>query len=875
MRTTTLTILALGLVLSACRREPDDVDGDGVSALDDCNDEDSAVYPGADELCNGIDDDCSGDVDEGTIDGITFFADFDSDGSGNADVTVSACDAPAGYVAESGDCDDADAARHPGATEDDCADPVDYNCDGSSGYADADVDGFAACEDCDDTDAYISPFGTEVCDGVDNDCDGTADTGAVNATMWYADTDADGFGDMASAQEACDQPENHVGDSSDCDDTSDSVHPGADEVCNTADDNCNDVVDESATDAVTYYADIDGDGEGGTDGISLDACAAPAGFVANADDCNDLWDAQNSGTVWYEDFDADGYGDPTVALTQCAEPTGYVMDDTDCDDVDADINPQTWWFDDFDGDSYGDPDLDFAQQSCLQPSGYVANWDDCNDLEAAANWAEPEVCDGIDNDCDGVTDPPMVYEEFLTPPTAWSINGDAYHQVDPWSGSGWLTLTDAAADQAGSFFYDTPVSSSAFYTAFAFDISGGSEADGMTFAILNGTDSSVVGNGGGGLGCEGLDAVCIGIDTLSNDRLRMFHGSDAATAIEDVDLGKIWNAGPHRMDVVWDDGDYQIFFNSQLVAEGVWDQSTYPLDSEVYLGFTAGTGTQDQSHALAVAYLACDGSGIDEDEDGYGLPDDCDDNNPVVTPDAFDTLGDGVDLNCDGADGMDADGDGWANATSGGIDCDDSDPSSFPGDGVCPLFESCLDLLTDDPSLTDGFYTVFPGGVPLSTYCNMSGGGWTAVDSEDPDDGIDTAWSNTQSTSCGQWGTIMGGYGLWGNNVPWVQKTVDLSGIPHTEVNAEAEFIKIDSWDNHQFYVNIDGSRVWTSANILYTEGTQQCGSGSASWNEEAYVGGGALAHTADSVVVRFGSTIDQGATDESWGINESVVWVR
>ena len=152
-----------------------DVDGDGVTAEYDCDDGDAAVYPDAEELCDGIDNNCDGAVDEGLLG--TFYVDADGDGYGGESDTVEACAAPKGYAASADDCDDSDPAFHPGATEDDCSDPNDYNCDGSVAYADVDADGFAACEDCDDTDAAVHPEAAEVCNGLDENCDGAGDEG--------------------------------------------------------------------------------------------------------------------------------------------------------------------------------------------------------------------------------------------------------------------------------------------------------------------------------------------------------------------------------------------------------------------------------------------------------------------------------------------------------------------------------------------------------------------------------------------------------------------------------------------------------------------------------------------------------------------------
>lgn len=95
----------------------------------DCNDADAAINPGAAEICNGLDENCNGDVDEGlTFE--TWYADADGDSYGDADMWVSTCDgAPAGYIADNTDCNDADAAVNPSATEI-CGNGIDDNCDG-------------------------------------------------------------------------------------------------------------------------------------------------------------------------------------------------------------------------------------------------------------------------------------------------------------------------------------------------------------------------------------------------------------------------------------------------------------------------------------------------------------------------------------------------------------------------------------------------------------------------------------------------------------------------------------------------------------------------------------------------------------------------
>ncbi len=307
----------------------------------DCDDGDATVHPGVSEICDGIDNDCDGDVDEDAEDGDIWYADGDGDGYGDATSTTSACSRPAGHVADASDCDDAHGAINPGATE--LCDGIDNDCDGDvdggavdqgTWYADNDGDGFGdpaipcqACaqpsdhvandDDCDDGDPGTHPRATELCDGVDNDCDGAVDGDAVDQGTWYADNDGDGFGDPATPSQACEQPSGQVVDATDCDDGDPATHPGADELCDDNDNDCDDEVDEDAVDQGTWYADNDGDGFGDP-ATPSQACEQPSGQVTDATDCDDSDPATHPG--------ADEIPDDGI--------------DQDCDGMDAEIPPE-------------------------------------------------------------------------------------------------------------------------------------------------------------------------------------------------------------------------------------------------------------------------------------------------------------------------------------------------------------------------------------------------------------------------------------------------------------------------------------------------------------------------------------------------------
>ena len=211
-----------------------DADGDGWTSGSDCDDANPDRYPGAPEFCDGVDNDCDGQVDDGAL--TTWYPDMDGDGFGDMNAGVQACDAPGPEFSTDGhDCDDTDANVFPaqGCPGLECG--FFYGVDqGTCGFGtfcdngtcvpceDLDGDGFSNCDgDCDDNNLDVFPGAIELCDGLDNDCNGTADEGFT----WYEDSDGDGFGNTSTGTFDCIQPPGFVSVSGDCNDQDVNIYP--------------------------------------------------------------------------------------------------------------------------------------------------------------------------------------------------------------------------------------------------------------------------------------------------------------------------------------------------------------------------------------------------------------------------------------------------------------------------------------------------------------------------------------------------------------------------------------------------------------------------------------------------------------------------
>ena len=703
-----------------------DTDGDGFDVCEDCDDDEPLALPSGTEACDGLDNDCSGIVD-----------DLDADGDGD-------------YPPECGgtDCDDNDPSV--GANTDD------------------DGDGFDACEDCDDDDPAVYPDAAEACDSIDSDCDGLEDgedpdVGGVSEPPLSLSAGAGvALWGCISSVPTTFTVTGTTANVYDLDVTLDlSINPTSDLLVT--------VVSPLGT-IVTLFDAIGGLGAdfAGTvldDDASTPISAGSAPFAGTfsptdplstfyGEDPNGVWTVDiyqyctaftgtiNDITLDFElatpdDADGDGWNscgdcDEADAAVNPGAPE-VCLDglDQDCDGVDAtgDLDGDGWIDSDCGGDDCDDGDPLINPGVDVDGDGSSA-CDDCDDEDPLLSPGNPEICgDGVDQDCDGADDlPDLDFDGYTSDDciggddcddTSSSINpgidgdDDGYHACEDCNDNSVLQ-NPGEVEVCGDFLdndcdglVDGVDADDDGYPATACGgddcddddalINPGIDDDGDTYNSCEDCNDADAGTSPGAMEIcgDGLDQDCDG-DDLPSD------GDGDGT--ESVDCGgpdcddEDPDIGPHGVDTC--DG-----------ADMNCDDDTYTVDADGdghYDADCGGTDCDDEAQGIHPdAPEICNGVDDDcdgelstegeEDLDGDGVPGcdgDCDDEDENVNPDVVE-LCDGLDNNCDGVadEGIvrDADGDDHEKIACGGDDCEDLAADTYPGAG-----EDCADGFDND-----------------------------------------------------------------------------------------------------------------------------------------------------------------------------------
>jgi hypothetical protein len=692
----------------------------GVSNLD-CNDDDPAIHPQASEVCNGVDDNCDGNVDEG-LPVAVYYLDHDGDGVGGSVPAGMGCGRPPqGAVTATGDCNDDDPHIHPGAAEicngvdDDCDGTIDNGLPFQNFYPDADGDGFGdasatgerSClttvpgkvpnnSDCNDHDATVHPGAMEICNRRDDNCDGQIDNG-ITYLSYYPDLDGDGYGAAGSSPEmSCGPVAGKVTNAADCDDMNPSIKPGAPEICNGLDDNCNGQVDEGLT-FRDYYPDADGDGYG-ANVMPVSSCQPLPGKVVTTGDCNDNNAMVHPGATetcngidddcvggidngltfssYYTDADGDGYGAGTAVMA-CAPISGRVTNNGDCNDSNPAVHPGATeicngidddcvggidngltfsnYYPDADGDTYGNK---FAspQSACAPVPGKVTNNLDCDDALFAVKPGAAEVCNGRDDNCNGMVDEGLTFSNYWP-----DLDSDGF-------GSASAMAQSACAPVAGKVTNNTD---------------------------CNDSNASV--HPGAIEVCNGVDDNCDGLIDNNTMTVAYYIDSDGdgygAGANAVMSCSPIAGRAPNNSDC--DDTRASVHPNATEVCNGLDDNCNGQVDEGLtFLSYWPDGDGDGFGSAAALAQSAC------APVSGKVTNNlDCNDANAAVKPGAIEVCNQ-VDDNCNGQvdDGLptmntyaDGDGDGYgagAAVMSCGLfggrvtndsDCNDANAAVKPG----------------------------------------------------------------------------------------------------------------------------------------------------------------------------------------------------
>ena len=692
-------------------------DGDGDSWANctggDCDDSNPLSFPGAFEACDGEDNDCNGVDDAGApeVNG----QETDDDGDGFVE-----CGLPSSSSLPGGDCNDGDSTESPGLPEV-CDGGTDNDCDPTTiETVDMDGDGESICDgDCDESEPANSGAGVEVCDGLDNDCDDLVDE----------DFDLDGDGSFDASSPLC----GSTWPTADCDDTDPLNFPDNTEVCDGLDNNCDGIADELRTvfDGPADSDPITGVGslnkpltvEVTVDNVGVDGIVVDLDVVVDIshDAAQDLEVTlvSPSGTAVVLTADNGGFGenlsstifDDEAALgisstgTDDAPFSGRFQPDEPLSSFDGEVVSGVWILnivDDFPSVSDGVLNswaLHLAWEGDGDGVSTLCASGDCDDLNTTVSPLLPELCDGIDNDCNGFADFDALLE--VDQDGDGSLSCADCDDNDPTRQPGGVEVCDGIDNDCNPLTDET------------LDLDG----DGFTACGGDCDDTNILTYTGAIELCDGDDNDCDGTMLAGEDIDDDEDGSPACADCDDTEA----NEFPANVEVCdgldndcdpatdeladldldgetlcsgdCDDDDATVFANAPELCDGVDNdcdgvtptgefndadgdgslscEDCNDLDLNNFPGNVETCDGLDNDCDPATDELA------DQDLDGFNLcTGDCDDSSAEVAP-FLDEICDGLDNDCDSATEEDADSDLDGVSICGG-DCNDEESSIYP-----------------------------------------------------------------------------------------------------------------------------------------------------------------------------------------------------
>ena len=563
---------------------------------------------------------------------------------------------------------------------------------------DYDGDGYTQDDgDCDEEDASVHPGATETCDGVDTNCSGD-ESDAIDLSTFYADVDGDFYGDPTSTVDSCERPSGYRTNDLDCDDSDAAINPGASEIWyDGTDQDCDGLSD--------YDADYDGydyDAYGGTDCDDTDASINPG--------ATDTWyDGVDSDCDGASDYDKDGDGEDSSAYgggdcddedttinTGEAETCDGV--DNNCSGDESDASDAVTYYADADYDFYGDPSS--SVDACSRPSGYRTNDLDCDDTDATVNPGAAEVWyNGIDNDCDGLSDYDADYDGYDYDAYGGDDCDDADASINPGASETWYDGVDADCDGASDYDKDGDGEDSSAYGGDDCDDEDATVNTSATEIWYDGTDQDCDGASDYDKDGDGYDSDAYGGDDCDDEDADTYPGAPELADKKDNDCDGV--------DEVTDtDGD-------GLTDEEEEDLGTDPDDAD-----SDDDGLDDGDEVDR----GTDPTDEDTDDDGLTDGDEVDEGTDPLDEDTDDDgLSDGEEVDEHGTDPLDGDTD-----DDGLTDGEEVDEGTDPldrrhrlrraerrGRGRRVRHRSHSTADTDDGGTSDGVEVIVDGTDPL------------------------------------------------------------------------------------------------------------------------------------------------------------------